>query len=193
MKKLLLVLITVVSYGTLQAQTAPGPVQKKMLDSLCNCMSKLDFSKITSSAEANQAFMVCFTQHAELLTEVADELKIDISSEDGGDKIGELIGKSLLQAKCGSFLKLATIIAKKDLQAADAAQTTSGVFKRVDLKGFNYVVLTEPNGTEKSFLWLRQFPGSEKLQGPAAQLTGKKNENNLARDGSLSAAGKRIL
>ena len=50
--------------------------------------------------------------------------------------------------------------------------STTGTFKRIDNKGFNYIVITE-NGNEKSFLWLTQFAGSEKFMDNTTSLTGK--------------------
>jgi len=55
-----------------------------------------------------------------------------------------------------------------------AVQSTAGVFKRVDLKGFNYLIIKDQNSSEKSFLWLRQFPGSEQFMNGTAKLAGKK-------------------
>jgi hypothetical protein len=46
--------------------------------------------------------------------------------------------------------------------------------KRIDTKDFNYFVLTDNNNQEKSFIWLRQFPGSENFTASAAKFTNKK-------------------
>jgi hypothetical protein len=50
---------------------------------------------------------------------------------------------------------------------------TIGVFKRIDQKGFDYIVIVD-NDSEKSFIWLRQFPGSEKFMNGITQYIGKK-------------------
>ncbi|MBK0380619.1 type 2 periplasmic-binding domain-containing protein [Mucilaginibacter segetis] len=172
MKKLLLLLVLpFVFISHLKAQDKPGPAEQKLLDSLCNSMNRLDLSKITTPEQANDAFMSCFLNYADLLTDVAEELGLNFTDDAAGEKVGELIGKELMKQKCGAFLKLAAILAKKG--DTPVALTTTGTFKRIDNKGFNYIVLTDSNGNEKSFLWLRQFPGSEKFIAPTA-LTGKK-------------------
>lgn len=175
MKKLTLLIFTLFFATLLHAQTNIGPVQKKMLDSLCNCMNRLDFSKITTPAQANKAFTDCFTAHTELLGEVADELHLNLADDAAGDSIGSIIGKNLLNEKCSSFLKLAGILAKQSMAEPEVVQqSTAGTFKRVDLKGFNYIIITDKAGSERSFLWLREFPGSEKFTAAPASLAGKK-------------------
>ncbi len=160
---------------SLFSQAKIGPAQQKMLDSLCNCMSHLDYSKITTAKEAHNAFMDCFTKHADLLQDVATEEGTDITDDAKMNVIGETIGKNLLKQNCGSFLKLATLMAKdkNNDEETPEIKSTSGTFKRIDNKGFNYIVLNE-NGSEKSFIWLHQFPDSEKFMNGATGLTGKK-------------------
>ena len=86
--------------------------------------------------------------------------------------LGIDIGKDLLKEKCEDFMKLAVKMAQKD--DAETKSTTEGKFKRIDNKGFNYIVLTDNNNQEKSFLWLRQFPGSESFTTNTAQYLGKR-------------------
>jgi len=52
--------------------------------------------------------------------------------------------------------------------------TTQGTLKRIDTKDFNYFVLTDAENKERSFIWLRQFPGSDSFMGNPNQLKGKK-------------------
>ncbi|MDB5022256.1 MAG: hypothetical protein JWP78_11, partial [Mucilaginibacter sp.] len=39
---------------------------------------------------------------------------------------------------------------------------------------FNYIVIVDNSNNEKSFVWLRQFPGSERFMSGIAQSVGKK-------------------
>ena len=89
--------------------------------------------------------------------------------------LGVDLAKNLLKSKCDGFIKLSVAMAKKgDSEAYEQVTNYDfGTFKRIDLKGFNYLIITDKNGNEKSYLWLRQFIGSEKLMTPAT-LAGKR-------------------
>ena len=115
--------------------------------------------------------MECFSKNSALLEAVADERKISMDDNDGMHKIGVDIGKDLLALKCDGFMQLAMKMAKKD--EVDNSYE-EGKFKRIDSKGFNYIVITDNNNEEKSFLWLKQFPGSEKFMNGGANYIGKK-------------------
>lgn len=174
MKKLLLLVLAIAFYTNSQAQNKIGPAQRKMLDTLCNCMNKVDLTKIKTPDEAEAAFENCFNDHLELLAEVAIEENVDLSTNEGQGKVGSLIGVNLLQEKCASFLRLAGIMAKKkDGESAVETQSTTGAFKRIDVKGFNYIVIAS-KGSERSYLWLKQFPGSETFMGVTTKLVGSK-------------------
>jgi hypothetical protein len=175
MKKLLLASILLFTF--LQkpfAQTKVGPAQQKMLDSLCHCLTILDYSKITTAKQASDAFMDCFTKHGDQLVNVAVEEGVDLADDKASEALGNKIGKNLLLQNCGSFMKLAVIMAKKDDGDSKVTDDFSGTFKRIDNKGFNYIVLTDDNGSEKTFLWLRQFTGSENFMADTAKYVGKK-------------------
>jgi hypothetical protein len=173
MKKALLFFAVIMTFFAAKAQTVtPGPAEKKITDTLCDCMTKIDLSKIITKEDASNAFQVCFSKHTNMLLAVAQEKKVDISDQQAMHDVGIEIGKDLLRENCGSFLNLSVKMAG-DKTKTNTLQATTGVFKRIDLKGFNYIVITD-NGNERSFLWLRQFPGSEKFMNNAVALTGKK-------------------
>jgi hypothetical protein len=174
MKKNLLLFIAffVTTAGAVKAQTI-GPAQQRLLDSLCKELSKIDVSKITTKKAADDAFEKCFETHADLLTDVAKEQNVDITDEAAMSEVGGAIGKNLMKQKCGSFMQLAMKMGKDDDDAG--TQITTGIFKRIDTKGFNYIVITDKTTSEKSFIWLKQFPGSEKfMDASPGKLTGKK-------------------
>ena len=51
---------------------------------------------------------------------------------------------------------------------------TEGRLKRIETKDFNYFVITDDNNKEKSFIWLRQFTGSDDFISNANKYVGKK-------------------
>ncbi|HEK19459.1 MULTISPECIES: hypothetical protein [unclassified Mucilaginibacter] len=174
MKKLLLTLITLMPFGLVKAQTKTiGPAETKLNNQLCDCITKLDKEKIKTSKEANEAFMNCFTQQADLLPDVATERGVEMTDNEAMNKIGTEIGANLMKMKCDGFMALAMKMAAKDDKDAPESKTITGTFKRIDTKGFNYVVLNV-DGKERTFLWFRQFAGSDAFSGQAARLVGKK-------------------
>lgn len=174
MKKLVLTLIAFVSFYAAKAQTrTPGPAETKLSNQLCDCITKLDKSKLRNAQEAKQAFMDCFTEQADLLADVAAERGVQMSDDEAMNKIGTEIGENLLKMKCSGFMTLAVKMASKESSESPENKTTTGVFKRIDNKGFNYIIVTS-EGKEKSFLWFGQFTGSDAFTGPVSKLVGKK-------------------
>jgi hypothetical protein len=173
MKKLLLVLLITTVFNIVYAQKTMGPAETKLTNALCDCITKLDKSKLTNSIEANRAFSDCFTQQADLLTDVAEERGVEMTDSEAMKKIGTDIGGNLLKQKCDGFMRLALQMSNKDNRAAEE-QSTTGTFKKVDNKGFNYIVIADANGSLKSFLWLREFTGSDMFTGDANALLNKK-------------------
>ena len=177
MKKFLFVFISLsflfVQKSFSQAERVPGPAEKRLTDSLCTAIGRLDMSKIANGEEAKSAFMECFMKQSAMFEDVAEERKIQMDDEPAMHQLGVDIGKNLLKIKCDGFMKLAVKMADKT-GANESSTTIEGVLRRIDAKGFNYIVLTDNAGQEKSFIWLRQFPGSEKFMNGVAPLAGKK-------------------
>jgi hypothetical protein len=171
MKYLLLAFVFTCFVQSSFAQTTSGPVEKKMMDSLCNCLSKGDVSKIKTSKEADALFSDCFSKYSPLLVDVAEEKKISVGDDDAMDKLGDEIGSNLIKQNCPAAFKLGLLMVQEDDEPD--ANVTQGVFKRIDLNGFNYLVINDENNLEKSFIWLRQFPGSEKFMNGTVKLVGK--------------------
>lgn len=95
------------------AQTSPGPVEQKLIDSLCIDMGKIDLSKITTKKEAHDAFMKCFMNHVDKLVDIAAEHHVEITDKAAMQQIGVGIGAHLLKQKCPAFLKLSLLMADK--------------------------------------------------------------------------------
>nr|DAH99257.1 MAG TPA: hypothetical protein [Caudoviricetes sp.] len=172
MKTLLLTLISACFIQVSFAQS-PGPVEQKLTDSLCKAISRLDLSKIQSGKAAEAAFMDCFMQQSAMFVDLAEERHVSMDDDNAMHKIGVDIGKNLFKQKCDGFLKLAIKMAEKE-GTNESVNYTEGSFKRIDNKGFNYMVITDGSKSEKSFIWLRQFPGSESFMNSVTPYVGKK-------------------
>ncbi|MBB5395930.1 hypothetical protein [Mucilaginibacter sp. AK015] len=175
MKKISILIALLICAAFCKAQATPGPAEVKMTNALCDCITKLDKSKLKGAKEANAAFMDCFGEQADLIPDVAAERKVEISDGEAMKKIGKDIAENLMRLKCDGFMQLAVKMAGKDedSETETVTQATTGTFKRIDTKGFNYFVLTDAAGSERSFIWLKQFPGSEQFMGPTVKFAGK--------------------
>ena len=155
-----------------QTERVPGPAERRITDSLCVAINRLDMSKVGTGKAAESAFMDCFMRQSALFEDVANERKVQMEDKTAMHQMGSDIAKNLLKMKCDGFMKLALKMADKS--GAPSSETASGTLKRIDTKGFNYIVLTADDGKEMSFLWLRQFAGSEKFMNSGTVYTGKK-------------------
>jgi hypothetical protein len=159
--------------STSVAQSGPGPVERKVTDNICTCITALDIENIQDKQSAEKAFVNCFSQEAGSFVQLAAERKIEITDQAAMKNLGTDIGKNLLNQNCQGFMQLSMAMVK-ETEAGTATGVTEGRLKRLDTKDFNYFVITDSDNKEKSFIWLRQFPGSESFTQDAAKLVGKK-------------------
>ena len=179
MKKTLLLLILTAFSFTVFGQTPISPLEKALTDSLCSCISKINLDKITNSQEAKNAFTDCFGKRTDLFMELASEKKLDPTDQVAMRQLGIDLAKDLFSQNCSAFTRLSVKMAETAKSSnEESEETLEGNFKRIDLKGFNYIVLSGKNGSEISFLWLTQFPGSEKFMANTTIFVGKKLKVN---------------
>lgn len=130
MKKLLflsLLLISVSSFSQItkddlkaMGDTSVSATQKALQDSICNCMSKKDLSKIKNQADITKPFMECMMdgESLGLFMQLAQEKGIDMTSEEGGRKLGMQIGMQLFKS-CSAIRKVIMKEAMKELDKKD--------------------------------------------------------------------------
>lgn len=172
-KTLLLLALTFLCLSTVtKAQTAPSAIEKKLTDSVCVALDKIDVSKATDKKTAIALYTEALTHHVDILQEWASEQGVAFSDTKAMETLGIKLAQNLMKQNCPNFMKLATKMGGGDADEI-ATETTTGTFKRIDTKGFNYIVLKDSKGSERSFIWLRQFPGSEKFTGITTKYIGK--------------------
>ncbi|HVS91347.1 MAG TPA: hypothetical protein VHE59_04895 [Mucilaginibacter sp.] len=181
MKKVLITLLIVGCYCLnvfAQSERVLGPVEKRLVDTLCNGVNRIDLSKVNTQEEAVAAYTQLVMDHAAMLGDLAAERHVDMSDMDAMKRVGVDLAVDLYKMKCEKFIelskKMAMKVAQKEISGEANGDAMIGTFKRIDKKGFNYIVVADANNNEKKFLWLRQFPGSESFMNGAAQLIGKK-------------------
>lgn len=178
LKSIFFLLFGLIFIQTSFAQTTITPAEKKVTDTICNCLSGLDLDKIKNKQEAVTLFTECFGKRMDLLLAVAEERHLDETDEAAMKQLGIGIAKILMAQNCAAFTKLAVKMATDQVDKAEKIEskegTSEGKLKRIELKGFNYLIISDNNNSEKSFLWLRQFPGSEKFMNGVTAIAGKK-------------------
>ena len=176
MKKTLftLLFISILFIGKSFAQSVRnvGPAERKITDSLCAAISRLDISKINNPKEAEAVFMDCLMKQSAMFEEVTNERKVQMVDHRAMRQLGTDIGKNLFNMKCDAFLKLAVKMVPEKTEGNESE--VSGTFKRIETKGFNYIIISGQDNKEKSFLWLHQFVGSEKFMNGGVAYVGKK-------------------
>lgn len=174
-KTLFLFALIITFYQKTNAQTKISANEQKLTDTICNCLTKVDLSKIASRKDAIAVFTDCFTKRTDLLMQLANEKHIDPTDRVAMKQIGIDLGKDLFSQNCVAFTNISVKMAQKESEQADENhEVGEGEFKRIDVRGFNYIVLSDSTSREKSFIWLRQFPGSEKFMNGGAAYIGKK-------------------
>jgi ABC-type methionine transport system ATPase subunit len=177
MKQLLLVaLFSFFAVSSLKAQM--GPAEKKMTANICDCISNLDHGKIQDAQSAEKAFQNCFTGQANLILSLAEERNIELNDQQAMKVLGTDIAKNLMRENCPGFMKLAIAMANKEEADQPMSGVTEGRLKRIDTKDFNYFVITDDSNKERTFIWLRQFSGSDAFVNNASKFVGKKVKIN---------------
>ncbi|MDX5348029.1 MAG: hypothetical protein LPJ89_03265 [Hymenobacteraceae bacterium] len=176
MKQLLSTCIFLFLFTTIGfAQKTPGPAEVAITDSICNCISNVDYAKITSEKSAEKVFVECIAKQPSLMVKFAEERKVSFSNQAAMRQLGEELGKNLLNTNCPGFMKLTmAMVEHSEGNDEELSGVTYGKLKRIETKDFNYLVVTDDENKEKNFIWLRHFPGSDNFMNNTGKLVGKK-------------------
>jgi hypothetical protein len=145
----------------------------KTIDTLCNCVSKIDIKKKGDvvEKEAQQCIVNIVATSPEIIKAIAEK-------PDNAYEVGKKIGKDMvieLLSKCPAATQVFMIVGanKKESETSDNTSSKSssvvGTIARMDTKG--YVTITiRTEDRDITLLWLRHFIGSEKLKDGVTEL-----------------------
>ncbi len=145
-----------------------------MTANICDCITNLDHTQIQNTQSAEKAFQNCFTGQANLILSLAEERNVELNDQQAMKMLGTDIAKNLMRENCPGFMKLAIAMANEQEANQPMNGVTEGRLKRIDTKDFNYFVITDDTNKERTFIWLRQFSGSDAFVGNASKFVGKK-------------------
>jgi hypothetical protein len=153
-------------------------VVKKLADETCDCMKAKDLDNATME-DLQMKLGMCMVEKAMPLNEqIKEELGIDLFA--GGEAAGRELGEKVsfeLAISCPTFQEKAMELMQAGgttgtTKVAAAGQAT-GPIKEFKTDGFVNIILEGDGGRQLKFLWLRHFPGSEKLIGNMDAFVGK--------------------
>src|ERR1700761_5473658 len=144
--------ITAFAVGAAAQNAVVSPLKNAITDSLCRCLTAVDSSTIKTKEDATNVITTCFNKQSDLLMKLAEERKINISNNAAMRDLGIEVGKNLLTQGCSSFIQLSVKLAQNNIEREANLDegTTEGTLKRVDVKHFEYLVIADHLGNERS-------------------------------------------
>ena len=151
--------------------------QEELIDLLaektCACAAQKDLSNLGQeelNMELSMCIMASMSEHADKI----NQLNIDLTDQAGMNKFGEQIGLKMATKCPGTLMKIGSMQVENSKAPAGAGGEMTGTIKRLEGDEFTFVILADEQGREHRFLWLRYFPGSERLVNAPQEAIGKK-------------------
>ncbi|MCP3930993.1 MAG: hypothetical protein GY705_18065 [Bacteroidetes bacterium] len=141
----------------------------KAADTACECIEKnLGEDSKKNDEKIQQCIQEAFMTH---YAEISKDFKMDPTDQKAMEEIGIKLGKILIK-RCEKFMDYSIQVAESQqeetITPTKTINETEGKLTRIDKKEFVHFILSESNGRELDFLWLRYFQDSEKYKGENA-------------------------
>jgi len=174
-------------------------VVKQLSDAACECINRKhkeakDPQSLSMESLMESCVVEAFLENIELIMAETPDI---LSDEEAGEKLGMEIGMRLLK-DCKTLMEVAknSAFPLQEL-TEDTAPRSVGTFKKVENKGYQYLVLLA-DGKEERFAILQKFEGHEQLLGQEKSLSGKKisitwEEQDLYQSKSKSFVKQKVL
>ena len=177
MKKVTIVFFLM--FTAVYAMSQTDSTMKKFADSVCSCISKLDMNSIKNETDAQLAMGKCFTEgNMNLLMKVAQERGIDITDQNGMQKIGQEVGVLLFKQGCEPFIKFSMKYAGAHKTVVDEEvidhPVISGTITAIETKEFSRFIVTDKSGKKQTLYWIHRFDNSDKFISQPSKYIGKK-------------------
>lgn len=182
MRQIILVFALVFAF-VLSAQAQDKGVEKAYSEA-CTCFKDLKKSKLNENEKKEKGMECLQTVMLKNIDALAKEsgYKMSELNEETGRAIGEKFGRNLV-TKCPESVEFFMVAGKEamaegkvpEMAAYLSTGTTDGTFVRLETSGDSpKLIVKTSDGSEESFLWIRQFNGSDNLEKQYKTLANKK-------------------
>lgn len=176
-------ILTVFSFAMLLVFSAQAQNIEKAYTEACTCFKALKDTKLTDAEKKTKGMACLQTVMMNNIEVIANEsgYKPSELNAETGRAMGEKFGRKLV-SKCPESVEFFMVAAQdleensiEEVAAYLSSGTTEGTFVRLDSNGDSpKLVIKTSDGSEESFLWIRQFKGADLLEKQYKTLTNKK-------------------
>jgi hypothetical protein len=156
---------------------------EKAYTEACTCFKNLKGAKLTDDekkAQGMECLQTVMLNNIEVLANESGYKPTDLNAETAR-AMGEKFGRKLV-SKCPESLEFFMVAAQNleedsigEVAAYLSSGTTEGSFVRLDISGDSpKLVVKTSDGSEETFLWIRQFKGADLLEKQYRTLANKK-------------------
>ena len=139
----------------------------------CDCISKKNVESL-SQEQINLELGFCIMQSLGNHTgEYEEKYPVDVKDPESFSKLGEKIGFRMA-AKCPSILQKVATVNNGQSEVQRPVSEMIGTVKRLRGTDVNFLVITDEQNRDQTFIWLRYFNGSDWLIDDFEDLIGKK-------------------
>ncbi len=139
----------------------------------CDCMSEKNVDGM-SEEQIQMEFSLCIMTSMGNHQAELEKMDLDLPDQAAITRLGEQIGLKMA-TKCPALLmKMGAMQTEQAQKQMKTVSEMEGAIKRIEGEEFSFIVLADDQGREHRFLWLRYFPGSEKLINDMDGALGKK-------------------
>lgn len=173
--KYTLLTVMVLTVNALVAQD----VMDKITERTCDCISKKDFSKLSSKDDIQTEAGLCIlSAYSEYEPELPKKMKVDFKDQKGLEKLGTEIGIRMATKCPNSLMALAGEVMQDKKEALNSTSQTSvtGTIKSVKADTYQTIVVQDKEGKNNVFIWLTYFPGSDRIVENKDAVVGKEVE-----------------
>ncbi len=164
---LLIAIITVFSFqGKILAQSVIEAISAET----CTCLENAGLDNSSSQEDIQKKMSACLMQSApKYIDRIEEELGLDLTNAEQGQELAQKVAVALI-SDCQKVMDLTTMTAEARKEAPTVIRTLRGTLVRVEKDQFASIIVKDANtGAENRLLWLKMFPGAEKV----GELVGK--------------------
>ena len=139
----------------------------------CDCISQKNIESLSQeqiNLELGYCIMQSLSKHK---GEYEDQYNVDIQDPSSFSKFGEQVGFRMA-SKCPTILQKVATVNSAPTEANKPVSEMVGTIKSIRGSDINFLVITDDQNRDQTFIWLRYFSGSDMLIDGFKDVVGKK-------------------